>query len=41
MTPLARPYHQFRGSHKPRAPRSVDQKPTDSALDWENPELRV
>jgi len=24
-----------------RAPRSVDQKPTDSALDWENPEVRV
>jgi len=24
-----------------RAPRSVDLKPTDSALDWENPEVRV
>jgi len=30
-----------RGSHNSRALRSADQKPTDSALNWENPEDRV
>jgi len=39
MTLLAGP--PARGSHNLRAPRSVDLKPTDSALDWENPEVRV
>src|SRR3954469_24691295 len=31
----------LRDSHNSRAPRSADQKPTDSARNWENPEVRV
>jgi len=41
MELLAGPPGPVRGLHNSRAPRSVDLEPTDSALDWENPEVRV